>query len=108
MKVFLRPTHASTFEGIELNDILLLESRSNYTHVHTTSGMKPVAFTMKRVLETIKQIDVDDSFVRISRMTVINKNHVTGIQGNSLMVAKRWYTISREDRKNILGMFTFI
>lgn len=105
MKIFLRPTYGEFFEGIEISDILMLEANNNYTIIHKSNCVTKVCITLKTVFNFIKSLDKDDCFIRISRMSVINKNYVTAINGNSLMVGNKWQTISREERKYILRMF---
>lgn len=107
MKIYLRKG-LQVYEGVELCDIVMLTADSNYTKVVTITKTFTYSKPLKEIFSKIQEKDIAHDLVRINRSTVVNRNHVTGINGNQLMIRDEWFTISRDRHDEIFNYFTLI
>ncbi|WP_373511490.1 LytR/AlgR family response regulator transcription factor [Persicitalea sp.] len=86
--------HIGAYEHAQPDEIVLCKGDSNYTHVHFADGRKlTVATTLKIIQERLNA----QSFVRVNRSGLINKDHIahydrdeiTLTNGTKLPIARR-------------------
>jgi two-component system LytT family response regulator len=70
-------------QQIEINDIMYLQSESNYTLIHTINQAKTIA---SQTLHLIHSSINYDNFVRISRSYILNIEHIStySLENNKL------------------------
>lgn len=81
--------------------IIRLESDSNYTYIHTR-GNKPIL--MAKVLSAYESMLRPFGFIRTHRSHLINANHISGIDqsGDITMNDASTVEISRRKRKDVV------
>lgn len=91
-------------QQIEINEIMYLQSESNYTLIHTTNKSKTVASqTLHLIHESINY----ENFVRISRSYILNIEHISTYSlENNILTFKlsngEKFTASRRRVKNCI------
>ena len=86
---------------VYLDDILLVESLKDYIKIITTSGNYVVHQTLGSFTDELPS----SQFVRIHRSYTANIKRVDAVEGNSVEIANKRYTIGRnylEDAKNAI------
>lgn len=86
---------------VYLDDILLVESLKDYIKIITISGNYVVHQTLGSFTDELPS----NQFVRIHRSYTANINKVEAVEGNSVEIANKRYTIGRnylEDAKNAI------
>jgi two-component system LytT family response regulator len=77
------------------SDILFLEGDINYTFIHFITGKKTV---IAQTLGTV-HTKIDDSFVRINRKYIVNRNFITSVSRDFVeLTNKQILPISRRRR----------
>lgn len=61
-------------QQVETDEILYLESESNYTHIYTTSSVRILAALTLGVIQS--RLDTK-SFIRVNRSYIINISHLS-------------------------------
>lgn len=89
---------------IEVNEIMYLQSESNYTLIHTTDKLKMVASQTLHLIHS--SIDYDN-FIRISRSHILNIEYISTycLENNKLTLKLsngEKFTASRRRIKNCL------
>lgn len=92
------------FEKINFQDILWAEAKGNYTIIHSVNDQYLIANTLQLITEQL----VAPFFARIHRSYFVNLNAVDSIDGNTLYINDRAFTISRSHREEILQRFNMI
>lgn len=108
MKIFLRENKHAYYEAIDVDDIVLMEASSNYTTIFTKTKNYVYSITMGDIYPMFQVVDEDHSLIRIHRSIVVNKKHVTGINGNELRVNGKWYTVAKSHREEIFRNFVIL
>ncbi len=97
-------------QQIEVNEIMYLQSESNYTLIHTTDKLKTVASQTLHLIHS--SIDYDN-FVRISRSHILNIEYIStySLEKNKLTLKLsngEKFTASRRRIKNCLDKIEVI
>ncbi|MBL6447066.1 response regulator transcription factor [Fulvivirga sp. 29W222] len=83
------PLKEGRYEKMAIKDITYLEADGSYCTIHCTHGKKLVNHSknMKVVHGLIIQsASQPEKFVKIHKSYIVNKDHITGIQGNQLIM----------------------
>ena len=75
---------------VKFQDIIYIESDSEYVHYHLENGKKIMANQSLSKLLT----ELPSQFIRVHRSYIVNKNKVTGLKGRSLMLSEIEISIS--------------
>lgn len=78
-------------QKIYLDEIMVIESLKDYIRIQTTTGKYIVHKTLSSFTEELP----DDQFIRIHRSYTISIDKVQVVEGNSLEIDKKRYTIGR-------------
>lgn len=70
------------FHRVSLEEVLYIESYSEYVHYHLSNGKKVIANQSLSKLST----SLPDSFLRVHRSYVVNGQKVTGLKGRDLLI----------------------
>jgi DNA-binding LytR/AlgR family response regulator len=70
----------SVLKDIENDEILFLKSLLNYTEIHTNNKRIVSGYTLKHLVEYLKDID----FIAVNRGLSVNKNHIKSVINNEL------------------------
>jgi len=82
---------------IELNDVLFIESLSNYVKIHTKIE---TVITKEKISKLEERLPIN--FIRIHRSFLVNKNYVDNFGKEKLTIAERQLNISRTYKKAVL------
>jgi len=96
----------ATYKGthfFNLDDIIRLESSSNYTAIFTVHNKKILA---SKVLKEFAALLVPLGFVRTHRSHLINKRHIKSIEPSGLIIMNDASVaeISRRKKKAVVGI----
>lgn len=94
----------NTADMIAYADILFIEAARAYSYVHTKEKKYTLTNSMKKVVEKLQNPD----FVRVHRSYVVNLNHITGIDGNSIKMGEHKVEMSSKYRNALLEKINFI
>lgn len=83
---------------IFLSEILLVEGLENYVVVYTAQRKWVVHSTLKRIMESLP----DDRFLQTHRSYVVNRQAVSRVEGNRLVVGEHKVPIARNLREEVL------
>lgn len=78
-------------------DVLYIESMREYVAYYLSDGRKIMALQSMRGLET----SLTHDFVRVHRSFIVNVNHISYLEGNSLMIKARRIPIGGSYRKSV-------
>ena len=84
---------------VRFSDILCVTALSNYARVYV-SGRDPflVSVTLQEMLTQIPS----SYLLRISRSVAVNTTRIEAVRGNEVLVAGRWFMLSRIKRRELL------
>lgn len=80
--IFLRGSSNRT-DKVGLDEILFLETNGNYCNIHT----KKKKYILKKSLNKILQVELDDNFMRIHHRYAVNKHHIQAVKLQSLEIS---------------------
>lgn len=100
--LFLKKDHR--FERVKFEHILWLQADSNYTEIHTMSN----TYVYSALLKKVEAILPHDQFFRVHRSYVVNKENISGFEGNSLLVQQEKIPVSKQYRSMIFQWFNTI
>lgn len=100
--LFLRK--GNHFERVKLSQILWLQADSNYTEIHTTAGTYIYSTVMKKIEGTLPA----EQFFRIHRSYIVNKESISGFEGNTLLVNNKSIPVSKQYRPLVFKWFNVI
>jgi DNA-binding LytR/AlgR family response regulator len=97
-------------QQIEVNEIMYLQSESNYTLIHTINKPKTIA---SQTLHLVHSSINYDNFVRISRSFIINIEHISTYSlENNILTLKlsngEKFTASRRRVKNCIDKIEIV
>ncbi|MEL6535351.1 MAG: LytTR family DNA-binding domain-containing protein, partial [Bacteroidota bacterium] len=78
------------YHRVDAEDILYIESDSEYVHYHLESGQKIMAYQSLNKLVT----SLPDSFLRVHRSYIVNGQKVSGLTGRELLIKGQAIPIS--------------
>lgn len=96
--LFLR--NKERYEKVRIDDILYLETSSNYTTVHTLTK----AFIYSHLLKTFEEKLPANQFFRVHRSFIINIQTVDSFEGNSLFIHGKRIPVSQVYRSSIFKL----
>ena len=75
------------YELVKFQDITHIEADRAYCKLYTAKGKtETIARSMKSVYQLLSNTNAREQFVQVHRSFVINKNHITGIEGRMLKI----------------------
>ena len=83
---------------IKLNDIVYIESDSEYVNFHINNGKKIMSYQSLKSLEKTLPKDI---FMRVHRSYIINKNMVTSLKGKDLVLNGKSIPVSTTYYDNV-------
>jgi len=92
---FLRTKLTKEKVVIRISEIILIESAKNYLKIVTTKDEHIVYMTVKEMAE--KLVD-DPRFYQIRKSAIINVDHLTKVEGNTIYLSSRQVIMSQEYR----------
>lgn len=106
----MKTLYLTRHQQIEINDIMYLQSESNYTLIHTINKPKTVASQTLRIIHSSINYD---SFVRINRSFILNIEHISTYSlENNILTLKlsngEKFTASRRRVKTCLDKIEII
>jgi two-component system, LytTR family, response regulator len=87
-----------TIEKVMLNDLILVEAMRNYVIYHCEK-QKLICYTP---LKSVEQSLPPDTFVRIQKSFIVNKNKIQKIEKGYVMIQNRTITLNRENKSEII------
>ncbi len=100
--LFLRK--GNHFERVKLSQILWLQADSNYTEIHTTAGTYIYSTVLKKIEGTLPP----QQFFRIHRSYIVNKESISGFEGNTLLVHDKSIPVSKQYRTMVFNWFNVV
>lgn len=98
--IFLRGNSDRT-DRVCLDEILFLETNGNYCNIHT----KKKKYILKKSLNKILQVELDDNFMRIHHRYAVNKHHIQAVKLQSLEISGEIvFPIGKGFKKMINGL----
>ncbi|MCR9249378.1 MAG: response regulator [bacterium] len=92
------------FARVKFEHILWLKADSNYTEIHTTEE----TFIYSTVLKKVESVLPKESFYRVHRSYIVNKESITGFSGNTLLISDQKIPVSRQYRDMVFRWFNMI
>ncbi|MDX1406735.1 MAG: LytTR family DNA-binding domain-containing protein [Saprospiraceae bacterium] len=93
------------FEFVKIDDIVIAEADSNYTHIHLRSGKRLI---LSRTLKEIEALLAQHHFVRVHQSFLINLGHVSkyvkGQGGYVVMDTGQSVNVSRNYKSRLLDL----
>lgn len=86
------------FERIIYDDLLYVESLSNYVTLYTLHNKFVVYLTLKGILERLPA----DTFIQVHKSTIVNTKHITSIEGNMIYVGNDKITVSASFQDQVM------
>ena len=86
---------------IKYNDIYYIEGLKDYIKIHTSIDAKPILTLMS--LKTMEEELPSANFIRIHRSYIINRNKITAIDKNRVILNKRQIPIGETYRKGFMN-----
>lgn len=86
---------------IKYNDIYYIEGLKDYIKIHTSIDAKPILTLMS--LKTMEEELPSANFIRIHRSYIINRNKITAIDKNRVIINKRQIPIGETYRKGFMN-----
>lgn len=102
-RIFIR-TGSQSSTMVPYADILYLEADRAYSAVVTRSGKHTLSSSMGKVFDQFESPD----FVRISRHHVVNISHITGIDGNQVVVGGKKLQMTDGYKKAVMDTLKVI
>lgn len=88
---------------VQIADILYINSLQNYVQVHLTDARTIIIHqTLKGLLDKLPA----DKFVQIHRSYVINKDHITAVDGLTVLIKDAPLPIARERKQALMESIT--
>ncbi len=84
---------------IEMDDILLIESLSDYVKIHTVESSH---ITKQKISNLAAELP--NQFIRIHRSFLINKNKIESFSKENIKINQQQYPISRTYKKQVLDV----
>jgi two-component system, LytTR family, response regulator len=78
-------------ERVVLDELIYVQSLSNYVLLHTTKGKLIVYLTIKGILENLPW----DKFVQVHKSFIINADMIDSIEGNTIYIRKEQVPIGQ-------------
>lgn len=92
------------FERVKFENILWLQADSNYTEIHTASN----TFVYSALLKKVESVLPDTQFFRVHRSYVVNKENISGFEGNNLLIRDLRIPVSKQYRSMVFQWFNLI
>lgn len=86
---------------VKLEDIVCLESLSDYVKIHTTGH----SVTTKRIISSFEE-SLPEYFIRIHRSYIVNQHHVTRYNSTAVQAGEKELPISRKYKSNALAILS--
>jgi DNA-binding LytR/AlgR family response regulator len=83
-----------------MNNIQYIEALTNHVSIYVSSGERHV------VLSTLKAMEArlpEDKFTRIHNSYIVNLDHIAALEDNGVIIGKKFLSVSRSHRKNLLS-----
>ncbi|MEN0004362.1 MAG: LytTR family DNA-binding domain-containing protein [Bacteroidota bacterium] len=94
--IFIKVDHQLV--KLYFKDILYLEAAGDYIFIHTIHGRYMTLLSLKKVEADLPT----NTFIRIHRSYLVNKEMVTAIEGNQVVIAEQKLPISRSAQEMVL------
>jgi two-component system LytT family response regulator len=106
----MKTLYLTRHQQIEVNDIMYLQSESNYTLIHTINKHKTIS---SQTLHLVHSSIEYDTFIRINRSYILNIEHIStySLENNKLILKLsngEKFTASRRRVKNCLDKIEII
>ncbi len=92
------------FKRVKFEHILWLQADSNYTEIHTISD----TFIYSALLKKVESVLPRNQFYRVHRSYVINKENISGFEGNHLLVQSEKIPVSKQYRPMVFKWFNIV
>jgi len=92
------------FERVKFEQILWLQADSNYTEILTISD----TFVYSALLKKMETLLPHDQFYRVHRSYVINKENISGFEGNQILMRDKKIPISKPYRPMVFKWFNIV
>lgn len=100
--LFLKKDHH--FQRVRFEHILWLKADSNYTEIHTTMN----TFVYSMLMKKLEAILPGDRFFRIHRSYIINKESISGFEGNHVLIQQEKIPVSKQFRPMVFRWFNIL
>lgn len=94
-KIQIRGAHGVEF--LSLDEVLFIKGDGAYIEIHTAHGM-----TLQRKILKEVESELNDSFVRVHRSYIVNKNYIQQRSATKLVIDKTEIPVSRGYKENLL------
>ncbi len=106
----MKTLYLTRHQQIDINEIMYLESESNYTVIHTSDEHKTIA---SQTLNTVHSNINYERFIRVNRSNILNIEYVStfGLENNKLIVKLengQQFVASRRRIKNCLDALALV
>lgn len=95
--IFVKTDHK--LERVILQEILFVEAMENYVIIHTASKKTITMMTMKSLEDQLP----NKEFVRAHKSYIVNREHVTAIEGNEIRVGNQKIPVSRQKKQEVIS-----
>lgn len=92
------------FIRLDISDIDYIKAARSYCEVLTQSKTYTFTFNLKNFETKVKHKDL----IRVHRSFMINKNKVSQIEGNRVLVGKTWIEVGASFRKEVFSQFPML
>lgn len=89
---------------IRTDDIMWIESMSDYVNILTPNGKYTVHSTMKGIIEKLPT----DDFVRVHRSYIVKKDKISVIEDNTLVIDKKLIPIGKSYKDELMKSLNLI
>lgn len=98
VKNFIFVKQKTSLNKVYFNDILFIKSDHIYIEINSVNDQKIISRTS---LNEVKE-KLNEDFIRIQRGYIVNRNHITKIDQNSIQISDYTIPIGKKYRKNVV------
>lgn len=85
--LFIKPGGKGKFEGIRLDEIILIQAEHNHIKIITSSTIYTTLESMKNISEYLAD---DPRFIRIHKTYIINNSKILSLEGNTVKLLRNY------------------
>ncbi|MBI1183495.1 response regulator [bacterium] len=97
-----------TYEKVSIYDVTWIDADSSYCEVHTVHKTYSLSISMAKFMRQIESHSINHRLRQIHKSHIVNLDHITGLDGNRVMIGADKIDIGKTYIESVKSMFPTI